>query len=266
MAGASERSPEDGAREAALRGLLALRPGAPQAAEELLRAGVVFWADLELDEAIALALPEANPEQRRLLLETDRRDRTDQLQLLLSLLLRLTLRDPLTGLYNRRHFEQRIEQELRRALREQTCCSMLLLDVDDFKQINDQRGHDVGDHTLCQLATALTETLRVSDEIARLGGDEFAALLPSTTPWQVVEYVDQRLRAAVAELAPGVTVSVGVASFRSDAPISGQELYRRTDEALYTAKRSGKNSISAFEDDSRATTAVTADEREALLR
>lgn len=131
---------------------------------------------------------------------------------------------------------------------------------------SDQQGHDVGDRALCNLSKALRETLRVSDEIARLGGDEFAALLPATTPKQVVEHVDDRLREALAQNPPPVSVSIGVAGFSGHDPIAGQELYRRADEALYAAKQSGKNSTSAFDEDTSETAAVTDEERKALLR
>jgi diguanylate cyclase (GGDEF)-like protein len=237
-----------------------------RALDELLAEGVAFCADLQLEQALALVLPHADGEQRRLLLEPQASEGGARLQQLLDLLLQQTLRDPLTGLYNRRHFNLRVEQELRRALRDGSGCSLLLLDVDDFKQINDTLGHDAGDRALCQLAATLVATLRVSDEVARLGGDEFAALLPCTAPAQVVEHVDRRLRTALTEAYQGLSVSMGVAGFDGTQPVDGAELYRRADVALYAAKRAGKNAISAFDDGSAETTAVTADEREALLR
>lgn len=152
--------------------------------------------------------------------------------------------DPLTGLRNRRYLDLVLERELFRAQRYRRPLSLLALDLDNFKRINDTHGHPVGDRVLKALARCLEEHIRQSDRAVRLGGEEFAVLLAETPLAQAVRMAN-RLRQAVAALrvfpAEGISVSIGVAEARpEDSPLS---LLKRADDALYQAKRRGKNRV-----------------------
>ncbi len=152
--------------------------------------------------------------------------------------------DPLTGLRNRRYLDLILERELFRARRYRRPLSLLVLDLDNFKRINDTHGHPVGDRVLRALARCLEEHIRQSDRAVRLGGEEFAILLAETPLAQAVRMAS-RLRQAVAALrvfpAEGISVSIGVAEARpEDSPLS---LLKRADDALYQAKRRGKNRV-----------------------
>ncbi|WP_206201851.1 sensor domain-containing diguanylate cyclase [Thermus tengchongensis] len=152
--------------------------------------------------------------------------------------------DPLTGLRNRRYLDLVLERELFRVQRYNRPLSLLVLDLDDFKKVNDTYGHPAGDRVLRALARCLEEHLRQSDRPVRLGGEEFAVLLVETPLAQAVRLAG-RLRQAVAALkvppVAGMTASIGVAEARpEDSPLS---LLKRADDALYQAKRRGKNRI-----------------------
>lgn len=157
--------------------------------------------------------------------------------------------DALTGCASRRHFLERAEQEMLRTHRYGGELSILELDLDHFKAINDQYGHHAGDLTLKKLVAICQELLRDVDIIGRLGGEEFAILLPETDSQQALE-IAQRLCSAVAasEVALPIqaplhfTTSIGVASLsRNDAHI--ETLLNRADQALYRAKHEGRNRI-----------------------
>lgn len=156
---------------------------------------------------------------------------------------RLAITDELTGLYNRRHFATRLQEEQARARRHGQSFSLLFLDIDDFKRINDTYGHVLGDRVLADLGKLLQKWARSSDLLARFGGEEFVVLLPMTDIHQALTAAE-RLRAAVAEHSfprrKRLTVSVGVASYPTDAD-SIDELLRMADQALYQAKRMGRN-------------------------
>ncbi len=161
--------------------------------------------------------------------------------------MRLALTDPLTGLGNHRHFHERLERELLEAERNDGPFSLCLIDVDDFKRINDLFGHPVGDSVLSQLATAL----RQNGEAFRLGGDEFALLLPGSTEADAVETaatIIERIAEVRVEHVGSVTVSAGVATFPRQAPDRG-ELIRLADSALYWAKENGKNRVHVYRPD-----------------
>ncbi len=156
--------------------------------------------------------------------------------------------DALTGTATRRHFREIAQRELARAHRHGRAPSILVLDVDHFKRINDEHGHAVGDRVLQALARACSETLRAEDVLGRLGGDEFVVLLPETNLSRAAE-VAERLRAAVAGVAiPGfepplpISISIGVAaSTLGDAELD--DLLLRADRSLYSAKRAGRNTV-----------------------
>ncbi|RZS57092.1 sensor domain-containing diguanylate cyclase [Sphaerotilus mobilis] len=161
--------------------------------------------------------------------------------------------DPLTGLGNRRDFEERALHELQRARRLDRPLAVLMLDVDRFKQVNDLHGHAVGDQVLQGVAQACRAQLRDIDLLARLGGEEFAVLLPETWQTEAVD-VAERLRASIATQAVTLpsglmvpcTVSIGVAS-RETADDVVATILSRADQALYAAKRAGRNRVMVFE-------------------
>jgi len=163
---------------------------------------------------------------------------------------RLATRDGLTGLANRRHFDENLVVELRRAHRDRTELSLILADVDHFKRFNDRYGHVEGDECLRRVASVLGGCARrVMDLAARYGGEEFAVLLPST-PREAASGLAERMRRNVAELrlphagsdvAPHVTLSLGVASQRPGVAFAPEELIEVADRALYRAKETGRN-------------------------
>ncbi len=156
--------------------------------------------------------------------------------------------DWLTGLYNRRHFETLAQAELARSQRYMRPLTLLMLDIDHFKAVNDTYGHATGDRVLQALATVCLATKRDADVAARLGGEEFALLLPETTAGAAVQFAE-RLRQQIRDCAPVVngeklpiTVSIGIAG--SSLTTSGvQPLLNNADQALYEAKRSGRNRV-----------------------
>jgi len=161
--------------------------------------------------------------------------------------MRLALTDPLTSLGNHRNFHDRLERELRHAHERRLPLSLCLIDVDDFKRINDRFGHPAGDRVLSQLATRLRQT----GEAFRLGGDEFALLLPGSdesAALAAASSVVDRIAALKLEQVGTVTVSVGVATSPQHAA-ERDELIRLADSALYWAKEYGKNQVRAYRPD-----------------
>ena len=163
-------------------------------------------------------------------------------------LLELATTDSLTGLHNRRYFMESASQELDRARRYQTPLSLLLLDADHFKSVNDRYGHPVGDQALQALAIIGRRVLREVDLFARIGGEEFAILLPQTDH-AAARNVAERLRQAIIDQPIAtedgplrLTVSLGLTSLGS-APADLDELLRRADVALYQAKQNGRNRV-----------------------
>jgi diguanylate cyclase (GGDEF)-like protein len=158
---------------------------------------------------------------------------------------RMAQTDSLTGLLNRRAFEEILARELLRAKRTAKSLSVLLLDIDRFKQVNDEWGHQAGDEVIRRVGEALRSHMRPADALSRFGGEEFVILLRDASVEQSEE-IASRLRKDIAGLTglPGsvqVTVSIGVAaSHTDDAPA---ELLRRCDEALYRSKRAGRDRV-----------------------
>ena len=158
----------------------------------------------------------------------------------------LAFLDGLTGIFNRRYLETRLTEEIERSKRYDTILSVVMVDVDRFKLLNDEFGHLLGDEVLRQVSSLLSERLRKSDVVCRYGGEEFVALLPQTTTEQAL-LVAEKLRRAVAEWRfPGVprpvTISAGVATF-PDHATTRDDLLQAADGALYTAKQSGRNRV-----------------------
>lgn len=161
---------------------------------------------------------------------------------------RRSITDGLTGLFNHKHFQERFAHELRRHLRSQQPLSLLLLDIDFFKKVNDTYGHPAGDKVLMHVAAVLRGTLRDIDIPARYGGEEFAAVLVETDT-RMAAMTAERLRRELSDSVIRVdgheiriTASVGVASYPSDAATK-DEIISRSDKALYHAKENGRNMV-----------------------
>jgi diguanylate cyclase (GGDEF)-like protein len=158
--------------------------------------------------------------------------------------MRLALTDPLTGLANHRSFHERVQRELVRADARNVPFTLCLIDIDDFKCVNDLFGHPVGDNVLAQVGARL----RQNGEVFRLGGDEFALLLPARSAeeaFPVAQSVLSRIAALDLGDVGSVTASAGIASFPTQA-LDRDELIRRADSALYWAKGHGKNRAATF--------------------
>ena len=159
-----------------------------------------------------------------------------------------SFKDEVTGLYNRRFFSLRLEEELSRYRRFNHPVSVVLLDLDGFKAVNDDLGHAVGDDTLRDVAQILMKHSRGINVVSRYGGDEFAVLLVETSKAGARLYAD-RIREVVAKYpfshGKVVTASFGVASLPDDEAATAEDLFRAADEALYAAKRAGKNQVAA---------------------
>jgi len=179
-------------------------------------------------------------------LEEQVRQRTEALEQANVELARLATRDALTGAYNRRWFDDKLAECFHLAQRAGQGFALLLVDVDHFKRINDNHGHDIGDAVLQQLAALLQAHTRASDCVARFGGEEFAVLMPGTAEAVAALAVAEKLRAAVAaERFPGVgslTLSGGV-SLWAIGDDGGASVVKRADLALYRAKADGRNRI-----------------------
>ena len=157
-------------------------------------------------------------------------------------------KDPLTKAYNRLYFSSRLKEEIERAKRYNHPLSLILLDIDFFKKINDTYGHDVGDLVLKTISQIILENIRKSDLFARIGGEEFAILLPDTSKDKAI-LVAEKLRETIEKtpiILPNgkqikVTISLGVTSLKKDDDESS--FIKRADEALYDAKKSGRNIV-----------------------
>jgi len=173
--------------------------------------------------------------------------------------------DGLTGLFVRRYFDARIEEEIERCKRYQIPFAVVMMDIDDFKRLNDSHGHLAGDRVLREVAAVVKTQMRGVDTAARYGGEELALILPRT---ELVAALNQaeRVRAAIADrrVVTGsdgpvlsVTASFGIAAFPESGATTAEELVRRADRALYRAKRTGKNRVELFwADDTGRRTAI----------
>ncbi len=164
----------------------------------------------------------------------------------------LATTDPLTRVLNRRALLDRLTAEVDRARRFDGSITLLLLDVDHFKQINDTAGHLAGDSVLRQLGALLEDAVRKVDIVARYGGEEFVMLLPETAPEGGIVFADrlrERIEAQAFDVGAArpvhLTVSIGIATFPSPRVASTEDLFARADEALYRAKSGGRNQVHA---------------------
>lgn len=201
-------------------------------------------------------LPDLRLDDARALLEHDARNGqpqhdespTDYLQRVIDSLCELSLKDPLTGLGNRRHFLSALERQIEAVARSGESVLLLLLDIDHFKNINDSHGHQAGDQVLRAIAHCLARCVRPVDTVARYGGEEFAIILPNCRPMFGLALAE-RIRRTVAELSVPVspllsiqaTISIGGA-YAPEWVRSTTELWiERADTQLYRAKSNGRN-------------------------
>ena len=236
-----------------------------------LMSGLVLCRDLKLERAVATCAS-AGGHPSELSFGDDELLQTAALQRILDELCSLTMEDPLTGLFNRRYFEHRLRLEGRRAIRAYRPLSVMMIDVDDFKKLNDRHGHLAGDQALRSIADAIRRVLRSTDEVtSRIGGEEFAVLMPDTAADGIL-VAAERVRSAVegcqGEGQPPVTVSIGTATLDpTGRVVSPEQVLDHADQALYQAKEHGRNLVRRFEPPAtkRALTAVSRRERDALF-
>jgi diguanylate cyclase (GGDEF)-like protein len=162
--------------------------------------------------------------------------------------------DPVSGLFNRRYFQARLEEELHRAIRQLTSVGLLMVDLDGFKSINDRFGHVAGDMVIRDISEILRRSVRIFDVCTRFGGEEFAVMMPGGTAESagaIAERIRQRVEAYQRSepdlVTLRVTASIGVAV--SPPGVTARDLIERADRALYHAKRAGKNRVSTARSD-----------------
>jgi diguanylate cyclase (GGDEF)-like protein len=163
-------------------------------------------------------------------------------------LVEMNMRDGLTGIYNRRFLETKLEDEFNRHKRYGGIYSVIIFDIDHFKNVNDTFGHQCGDFIIKSISSRVSSLIRNVDYVARYGGEEFCCVLPETGI-QPAANVAERFRDAVSQQDNNfdnnvikVTISLGVAEFREDIE-SSSRLIKKADEALYRAKREGRNRV-----------------------
>jgi diguanylate cyclase (GGDEF)-like protein len=176
--------------------------------------------------------------------EKDLLEKSNNLQSLYEEVSRLAREDSLTGAFNRRKMDELIQAETIRSERYKTMFSMIIFDLDDFKEVNDQFGHDVGDGVLKQLIDVVRADLRSVDAVGRWGGEEFVILLPGNKIDQAV-FVAQRVLTKIeeTEFSGGIHITASFGVAQRMAGESFENFYRRLDQALYKAKSNGKNQV-----------------------
>jgi diguanylate cyclase (GGDEF)-like protein len=164
----------------------------------------------------------------------------------------LSMTDPLTGLFNRRYFRERLFEEVERVKRHNECFTTFIIDIDDFKVFNDRYGHATGDEILKGVSRLIRDEVRSMDVVSRYGGEEFAVILPHTRKQDSL-VIAERIRKGIEEYRPpsgGIsewpTISLGVAEFPGDAA-SIEDLVNKADMAMYDAKKTGKNRVVVYE-------------------
>ena len=223
----------------------------------------LFHVDGDAPKTAVEILQEANEELFRLNMTTSRladqyhaekqlaQQTSEKLHEVNAELSRLAFQDSLTGLYNLRYFHDCLERELQRANRYNKVFSLIMFDIDDFKQVNDTYGHQAGDKVLREIAATATRSTRTTDVVVRYGGEEFAIILPETDI-NTAATIAERLREDIASMRVDwngktitATASVGVSYFcSSDARLTANQLIAVADAGLYRSKRSGKNRVS----------------------
>lgn len=193
----------------------------------------------------------------------------------IKLLRKAVITDSLTGLFSKRYFMEALEKEFARTRRTVQPTSLILLDVDNFKSVNDTYGHIIGDKVLQEAAKILQRTMRIIDIPCRYGGEEFALILPSTPLSEAIR-VAERLRGAieVAELVIrpheplSITASFGVSVFNSEDAYTLHNIIEQADRQLYRAKKLGRNRVCSSEsmNQRERSTQISQEERDALVK
>jgi len=196
------------------------------------------YNELELNARIYASL-------RTKALQDELKQKNKQLEELLHKVNYMAITDPLTGLYNRRHFHDVLTSEYERAKRYTTPFSLIMLDIDHFKRVNDTFGHAIGDSILKEVSTILNSSIREIDTAARYGGEEFMVILPNTGKEKAL-VVAERTRMMInqhtfSELDRNITVSIGISGMPDEKAESDEILVRCADFALYRAKQRGRN-------------------------
>jgi diguanylate cyclase (GGDEF)-like protein len=160
--------------------------------------------------------------------------------------------DTLTNLYNRRYFEESLGIEVQKSFSNKTPLSIIMVDIDHFKKMNDTFGHPEGDKVLREIASLLKSSVRAKDTIARYGGEEFILILPETileASFMIAERIRQLVEKTAFEVGQArlnITISLGISNFPVHRPKSDKELIKMADLALYEAKRGGRNRVCIF--------------------
>lgn len=244
-----------GSDQSMARQIRAIRSGQTAADAYLAETQVNKGAVEPLLDALAGLFEQVSKRNRELLelnqsLEARVVERTRELAIANRRLEEIASTDLLTGLPNRRHAVQRLADAWRESIRESTILACMMIDADNFKQINDKWGHDAGDEVLRQLSRNLRDSARTDDVVCRLGGDEFLVICPNT-PLDGALRLAEKLRRVVAELrVPAGTgewlgsISIGVA-VRKAGMDNFEELIKMADEGVYAAKKNGRNCVAA---------------------
>lgn len=198
------------------------------------------YSEIELNARIYASL-------RTKSLQDELRKKNRELEEILSKVEFLASTDPLTELYNRRHFESLIEKEFNRSVRYKSPVSCLMIDVDHFKNINDEFGHRVGDSVLKEISAIIKNCLRTVDTVARWGGEEFVVLLPRTDKESALQAASRILTGisthTFSNIDKPITISIGISNMPASSIDSAEKLIDTSDSALYEAKGKGRNRI-----------------------
>ncbi len=213
--------------------------GSINEAVDFMKSGALDYIVKPLNHDHLLIVIHKTLERKRLLKAAEERD----------YYMRISLTDALTGLYNRKYFIDALEKELHLSDRKGRNCSVMMLDIDDFKNVNDQHGHQCGDNVLKEFALRIQNACRRYDTIARYGGEEFSIMLPGT-PIPDAEKVAHRIvssvkRASYNGVKKNITASIGISSFPYHA-LKVDDMIRNADKALYWSKQQGKNRYSVY--------------------
>ena len=187
---------------------------------------------------------------RTKMLQDELREKNHQLEAVLLKMEALAITDSLTGLFNRRYFESEIDREFKKTQRYGHPTSCLMIDIDHFKEINDEYGHSIGDQTLKEISLAIKNCLREIDVLGRWGGEEFVVLLPQADKEGAFKAASRILSSVAAcqlsSCPKQVTISIGLASIPDHSIDNSEKLIDASDQALYKAKAKGRNRIEVY--------------------